>query len=657
MTSTPHSTTMNTRITLHAFSSVLIACTSLLVGCDSSSKDHKKPLAVKPLVTRDVPSVLRGTVGTEVTVSGTQPVLISGYGFVVGLNGTGGGPLPEPVAANMERQMGLMGIGRAEQYQGYAISGRSPRELLRDKNTAVVLVQAAIAPGTPAGARFDVFITAQNATSLEGGRLWTTELQVGNAALVGGVQTRKIAEAAGPIFINPFVQPDQESAGVTRFAGRILDGGVVQKPFALELHLDNQSHMRAMSIQDAIRERIPRGAGDLGEVARGRNDALIELNVPRRFSKSPMDFLALALAVTIDQYAPPEELAKRYADAARAQPALAPMMSRCLEALGRPERTLPLIRELYDSNEPVVQMAGLKAGANLGDVRAASHLQRLAKEADSETRQTAIDLLTKIGGGPTIDLTLRDLLSDRDLAIRISAYEALMKRAVRVQTNRLAEQNAHVPTSQLEVLAEADVPPGLLQGVSRRLIAGKFLLDIVPFGDPLIYITQQGQPRVVLFGDNLLLPRPMFAGMWSNRLLLAADGAAEPVRIRFEDVAGYTRTASVKGGFPELIETLASDPVPEDPKPVIGLSYAEIVGAIYELQQQHIINAPFTTERDRLSARIYAARDSDTSERPETSDDKPKVVIVNEGGPGNRPVAKPTDQAPKKVPIQQQPPK
>lgn len=625
---------------------------SMLAACESSNAPRPKPLDVKPLVIRDVPAVLRGTVGTEVSISGTQPVLISGYGFVVGLEGTGGGALPDKIAGSMERQMGLMGIGRAERYEGYAISGRTPKQMLKDKNTAVVLVQAAIPPGTPTSARFDVFVTALNATSLEGGTLWTTDMQVGDPALVGGVQSRKIAVARGPIFINPFSDPGKETAGVTRFAGRVLDGGTVQNPFPLEIRLDNPSHSRAITIKDAINERFDPGIGDSSEVARGRNDSMIELNVPRRFAKTPGEFLDLIQAITIDQYAPAEELAKRYVDALKAQPALSDQLSKNLEALGRPERTLPQMRVLYDYPESGPRIAALRAGANLGDVRAAAPLQKLAREGSPAERNAAIDLLSRIGGGPTIDLTLRDMLADPDLSIRISAYEALMRRAVRVQANRLAQDNPRAPSSHLEVLAEMNVPAGLLQGVSRQMISGKFFLDVVPSGEPLIYITQQGQPRVVLFGANLDLNRPLLANIWSSRLLIASDAPTDPIRVRFEDASGRARTASTTGTIVDLIAILAQDPTPEELTPSLGLSYSEIVGVLYELQQQNYLAAPFTTERDRLQAQIYAAAKSgERKDRPETTSDKEEIVIINQPGLGARPTVKPTDDAPKQVPI------
>ena len=60
----------------------------------------------------------------------------------------------------------------------------------------------------------------------------------------------------------------------------------------------------------------------------------------------------------------------------------------------------------------------------------------------------------------------------------------------------------------------------LVQGIRRQSIGAdpqnpKFILDLVPEGEPLIYITQSGLPRIVLFGSNLKLRRPMSVVAWS----------------------------------------------------------------------------------------------------------------------------------------------
>ena len=113
-------------------------------------------------------------------------------------------------AATLERQMGLMGVGETGAWEGTPLEGVSPRQLLSDPNTAAVVVTAAIPPGAPEGREFDVFVRALNASSLEGGRLWTTELRIGPPRTFGETTRRLIGEAKGDIFINPFATQGAE---------------------------------------------------------------------------------------------------------------------------------------------------------------------------------------------------------------------------------------------------------------------------------------------------------------------------------------------------------------------------------------------------------------------------------------------------------------
>ena len=55
-------------------------------GCESPPPEARE---VQPAIVRDVPAIFRGTIGAEATLNGIEPVLVSGYGLVVGLNGTG----------------------------------------------------------------------------------------------------------------------------------------------------------------------------------------------------------------------------------------------------------------------------------------------------------------------------------------------------------------------------------------------------------------------------------------------------------------------------------------------------------------------------------------------------------------------------------------
>lgn len=579
----------------------------------------------RPRVERDVPSIFRGTIGAEAIITGVEPVLVSGYGLVVGLDGTGGGPLPDGIAATMEREMGLRGVGRADR-SGSAMAEKSPREVLRDPNVAVVMVQAAIPPGSPEGASFDVYVRAVNATSLEGGTLWTTDLRLGPPTVFGGYRTQKLAQARGPIFINPFAEPGKEDDGVSRDQGRILDGGVADSPLRLELALDNPSHTRARAMVSAINSRFPRGNDDRGDTARGRDGSSVTLRVPAAYRDRPRDFLQIVRHLRTDPRFP-EEYARRYIEALQDQPELADSLSWSLVALGRP--AVPFVRRLYDDSELVPRMTALRVGAMLNDVRAAEPLIEMASEGSTTTRTEAISLLGRIDAGPNVDRALQDLLEERELLVRIAAYEALAKRAERAQFRRLASdervrQSARSET-HLQRIARLRLPSSSLQGIERRPVQGKFLLDIVPHGEPLIYITQQGEPRIVIFGESPALKIPLFVSTWSDRLMLAADEPGEPIRVYYRDRrTRESLTEQVRGDLTDLILFMAHEPSPERPSPGLALSYSEVVGALHAIHREGGTEAGFVTERDRLLAAISeATRGREVRDRPETPDDDP----------------------------------
>ncbi len=635
------------------------AASLALLGGLPACGGGEKPTArsVTPVV-RDVSPLLRGTIGAEATFRNVEPMLVSGYGLVVGLNGTGGDVLPDSIMATMEREMGLKGIGKAQTGTGTAVDGMTPRQMLRDPNVAVVFVQAAIPPGAPEGADFDVYVRAINATSLEGGQLWTTDLRLGVAQPFGGRQSRSIARSRGPIFINPFAEAGKEQQGVMRTVGRVLGGGEVTQPLGIELVLDNTSWQRARSIVSAINSRFPEGPGDDGPTARGRTGSSIELRVPNRYRNEPAAFLDLVKHIRISSVAP-EETARRFAEGLKSEPALANELSWCLEAVGT--KALPFLRDLYDYPEVFPRLAALKAGARLNDPLAATPLIKLARTGQASVRTDAITLLGRLDAGPSIDLALREFLGEEDLTVRIAAYEALAGRAERLQLARLSaraarlrERNLPAPTpTHLQVLAEQALPGNTMQGVERTPVAGKFLFDRVPVGSPLIYITQQGQPRIVLFGEGDMVRTPMVVSGFGDRLMMVADDPGA-VRVLYRpQTSDRATTLTIRPNLEEMIRIFAHDTTPEDPRPGLGMSYSEVVGTLYSMQQASATRADFATERERLLAELQAASQNiQVADRPERPEDRDLVLIKPESDP-TRPIAPdPATPTPKIVPIE-----
>lgn len=649
-----------------ALAAAALAAMAALPGCSSGDKPRPKAVSVQPVI-RDIPAPLRGTLGAEATLRGLESILISGIGLVVGLNGTGGGELPERVSATMERELALRGIGKSSSaLAGTPLEGLTPRQVLSHPDVAVVVVYAAIPPAAPEGMPFDVYVQALNdggMVSLEGGTLWTTDLRLGPPAAFGSFATRLVGKARGPIFVNPFAEPGTDD-GLTGRIGRILYGGVVTDSREFDLILDNPSYGRARTIVSTINTRFPEGPGDRGKTAIGRNDSLINIRVPAMYTEDPETFVNL-LRYTRTDPSLPQEHAQNYIAALKEQPGLADELSWALRALGKP--AIPFLRPLYEDPEIGPRMAALRAGAGLGDARAAEPLKELATSGPPTVRTEAIALLAKLDAGPTVDLALRDLLSVSELDVRVAAYEGLARRAEAVQMARLAAYRAAQPTAARIATPDADLhlrammqfPGGTIQGVARRPVEGKFLLDVVPAGEPLVYVTQQGRPRIVLFGEQLTLTRPTLVSIWSDRLMLAADTSDDDIRLYYRPLRGGKAIQSRIGpSVAEFVEFLAHTPSPEDPRPGLGLTYSEVVGALYAIHQAGGIDAAFATERDRLLAELLKAnQETFQQERPETPRDRPDLEVFQAPvpKPGDAPAPK-SDTPPLVVPLDPRPP-
>ncbi len=609
-----------------AVGAILLALAPLLAACDSGPPPRAKAES-RPIVERDVPQVLRGTIGAESTIRGADPVLVTGYGVVVGLAGTGSGDAPVAVRAALEREMGLRGVGQESMGMGSV----TPRQMLDDPNNCIVLVSALIAPGSPKGAKFDVFVgtlPGSPATSLEGGRLWTTDLRLGISS-PGGPQPRMIARAAGPLFINPFADPGASEDSVSRTTARVLRGGEVINPLELLLQLDNPSHSRARAVTAAINTRFPQGPGDRNPIARGKNEENVAITVPERYKQRPEEFLELLRYTRIDQSLP-QEFAVRYTRALQEEPWLASELSWCLQALG--PAAIPQLRTVYESGDNTARLAALRAGARLGDALVTPHLKDIARTGASKQRVSAIELLGEMGPDPQVNLALHELLDDDESLVRITAYESLVKRA----------------------------DPRL----DRRRIGDKFTLDVVPSGKPLIYVSQQGAPRIAVFGSNLQVNRPTFVSAWSDRFMLSADSSTDDLRVLYRSHrSGQQTIVQADSRLGRFIEFLAHEPTPESPAPGLAMTYSEVVAALYQLtDRSKAIPAGFLAEQDKLVAHLLASAQTEVvPPRPELVGDEPEAVAqprvpgAADAGPAGMPAAPAQPPAGLVVPIPREP--
>jgi hypothetical protein len=569
---------------------------SLAVGCSNIEKAKPTPQASRadrPAIDLEVPQILRGSIASETIVLGYdtpgsrnyEPVIARGYGLVVGLNGTGSRDISPQLRAHMIAMASKGGMG-SEKY-GPLIASLKPEALLDSEDTAVVVVEAVVPQGAVEGTRFDVRVAAvpgSGTTSLEGGILYSALLRPGPLT-TGGAQAFALAEAYGPVFVNPFAEPcavDRDS--VLRIVGRILNGGVVVKDMPLKLRLINPSHSRAAMLQTAINTRFPQEPGQETTTARGENDELIQITVPPSWSSRTDEFIEVLRHTTISQ-ANPEAAAMFVRRTLQTNPLLMDSASWRWQALG--PKALPIIRDLYDSPEELVRLAALRAGARLDDALVIPELEDMARNGSSELRLGAIELLAGMQVNPAIDQSLRTLLDESDVEIRLAAYEALAKRG-----------DPHM---------------------QREIIDRKFVVDIINSDQPMIYITQTGQPRIVLFGDDLEIERPTLISAWSNRFMVKADASDQEVEVYFRaPTADQGLITRVDPELKDFIAFLGHTTTIEEPAPGLGMSYGETVGALHQIWRQRSIKADFKAEQDRILAAILRQKEAaPVVERPE----------------------------------------
>ena len=576
---------------------LLVSCGELVEVVPARPKQDRANPANFAL---DVDPMMRGTVASETAVDGLNSVIVRGYGLIVGLNGTGGRLMPAEVRAMMIQELARRGIGNP----ATSPEGWTPETVLNSPDTAVVVVEGIISPGSPKTTKFDLRVSAlpgTDVTSLEGGRLYTSDLRPG-PLLIGSRQAKIVAEGKGNVFINPFVEPGATKRdAVNRLVGRILDGGTVTQDMPLKLKLATSSHTRSRTIQSAINSTFPREPNQKNETARGENADSIELSVPPSYKDKSADFIQIVRHLPLEVTAS-EATAVAVRKALIANPGSSEDAMWRFRSLGK--RVLPIIQDLYTYGEENPRMAALEAGAALDDPLAVHPLLAMSLEGSIEHRVRAIALLGEMGFNPDVDLGLRPLLDDADVDVRLATYEALVKR--------------HDPS------------------IMSLNIDGKFDVVLVPSTIPLVYVVQSGRPTIAVFDRTLSIERPLTLSTWSNRLMLQANSGDEQVQVYYR-ATPETRAENLLTDprLSEFLPFLGHQTTVEKPFPGLGLSYGETIGAIHSLWRAGYIKCDFKAEQDRILAAILRTqKEEEHAVRPEFDPEEPfdDGTAVTDGG-------------------------
>ncbi len=578
------------------------------LSCESN-KTVKKPRPAPPPPTFTGPSFLHGTIGSLATLRGYQPLLVSGFGVVANLPGTGSSEVPAFLRQRMLNEARLRGWGSAN----LGTQNVSPQQFLASPNTAIVSVEGLIAPGAKRGTSFDVLVTALDSqtTSLEDGSLYTLDLGVGGT-LPGVRFARPLAKAAGPTYLNPF-EPPSDPAKVTELRRQVvvLAGGTVTQDRKLELVLNQASWQRSRLVADRINERFARGPNDRNETAVAKTDLFVELNVPQRFSANPQLFLDLVSHLFVQRAADFErQQAQVLADTLLAQPRYAATVSLAWRALG--PTTLVVLSRHYDHENLEVRLAALEAGAALGDESAGRRLAELSRHSEPTVRRRVARLLVNLPRSLQGSAALRELLDDEDRGVRIEAYRTLAAIG-----DPLVQRTVFTQQGQF-----------------------KFALDLLPAEKPLIYVVQSGRPRVVIFNKNTSFAAPLLASVWDGRLRIRCDSSDQPASVFYQgrgQIEG--RVVQIAPTVANLAFVLAHEPSAENPSDGLALSYANVVHVIHALCRTGQIPAPIELELSPLASAVVELREQPEEDtlRPESAEPVP----AGQGNPSPTPEAAP----------------
>ncbi len=562
----------------------------VVVGCQRRV-DAPAPVSRYDTLLPDesLPEHLRGTILEYVTVFGTTPQVITGYGLVVNLDNTGRDDgIPTPVRNRIAETAARRGL--ASPQTGGQLGQLTPSALLADPRTSVVRVQGFVPPAARNGQRIDISVEAldTNTTpSLAGGFLWLTELHKG---IVGpsrpGEQVNKVGVARGPLLLNPnfVLLPPEDvvempAARASLRNGMVPDGGQIEFERPIVLRLRQPSTRMARVIEQRINYHFGR------DVAKAKDEAIVELRLPNTGDFSPrgpddwQNFVGVAthlyLSSSSDYSARQAEVLAEVAKAADGDEAVLLGVSRAWQAMG--VDALSAVVPLLTDSDPAVSFYAARTAAHLKQMYGNRALQAIAGDRSHPYNVAAARELGRVPPSTAVRRLTRDLLNASAAGndqVRIAAYESLLRL-------------------------------GLGQtGVNERAVGDNFILHLTPGdGNPIVYATRTGRPTIAVIGGlrpTAEVPRlsaPLLLSLFGDRLTIARSEGEDVVRMfqreaRAEDAdARQDGFASVRAlpDLREVISRLGGEKVPGER--AIKLNYGDVVAVLKELGDRNDIIA------------------------------------------------------------------
>jgi len=554
---------------------VLLYFLLALGGCKEGFQDLSKSLRRDDAPSIVIPPYIQGTVAEFAGFAGGGRVPVQAHGIVVGLGNNGSSEVPAHLRGPLTQYLLRHHIGSYRM----GTSALSPDRVLQDKDTSVVLVGGSVPLGAPVGTRFDVFVTSLPQTqtrSLDGGVLMPIEMRLAFGGLSRADKLTQIwAKTGGAVFVNPFVDPSRSQDMAKLRAGRIIGGGRVTRLQPLRLQLRQGDYAMADLIQRKINERF----GGEEKIAKALNRFVIELTIPRDYRDDYTHFLELVMHLPIRTSSDGwEARTRQIAEQMEKPQANHRELALVWEAMGR--QVVPILRTLYDSTHAAAAYYAACTGLRLRDAQAEEVILYYAASSHSLFKISAIEELGRHRWVIRARSVLQRLLDNPNESVRIAAYEALRKRGDR-------------------------------SVVSCGSVDGKFDLDLVTSSrDYTIYATQTHRPKIVLFGRDMIVQRPIFFEAPDELVTVSAISDTSDITV-FRKVP---LSGAMSDPFPvapavhSLVKTLGTVPELDEAGQVtggLGLTYSQVVAVLYRMCKQGDIPARFVLQPAEPLQKIY----------------------------------------------------
>jgi hypothetical protein len=548
-----------------AFLSTALSVGAGLAGCSSNSSSDRKKTVLPPSrydtrPPKEVPAFMKGTIYEVADIEERQPYMVSGFGLVAGLEGTGNNNrTPMAVRQYMQDEMNRHGFG--SDIRG--LKHLPPETVLRSGQAAIVEVYGFIPPGARAGQRMDVLVRAaegSETTSLARGSLFRTSLFINGVDYINPRgKVNVYGRAEGPLFVNPVymnsrsssTRPSGTSANLRN--GTIMDGGYVVEDRPLYVRV----RAPQLSVARAIELRIHHQFQDTS-AARTKDEGIVFAFVPRQYDGDSEHFLGVLTHLYLDTTPGSGALrARMLAEEAAKSDAKLLDISYCWEGLGK--EAIPAVQPLYTHHGPDVAYAAARAGAFVGDYAAEEALADMARADAHPFQLNAVQTLGQLTPSTRIDRVLADVLTSKNTLARIAAYD---------------------------VLAAHESPVILSKQV------GHFTIDrVLCEGEPLVYATRTGRPRIGIFGKTVSIRTPIMFRTLEDRFTISTgvDAGTLTMFDRTSDPAGVT--VRTRPDVMEIIYRLGGGT--EDR---LRFGYADIVGILQGLNDGRHLAANFVLQ-------------------------------------------------------------